>query len=104
MNYKKKAVRGFARMVPELQHQIASAGGRAAHARGRAHEFTSQEASDAGRKGGLAAAKKRRAAQGPARHEEETFRRALLAMFDMAEAEPVSPIPPKDSVGGRSSP
>lgn len=40
--------RGFAGMDPERQRQIASEGGRAAHASGNAHEFTSEEARKAG--------------------------------------------------------
>jgi uncharacterized protein len=44
--------RGFAKMDPEKQREIASKGGRAAHARGTAHEFSSEEAREAGRKGG----------------------------------------------------
>jgi len=44
--------RGFAGMDAEQQRRIASAGGRAAHASGHAHEFTSEEAREAGRKGG----------------------------------------------------
>jgi hypothetical protein len=44
--------RGFASMEPKKQREIASKGGRAAHAQGTAHEFTSEEARDAGRKGG----------------------------------------------------
>jgi hypothetical protein len=42
-------------MDREKQRQIASKGGRAAHAKGTAHEFTHQEAVEAGRKGGRAA-------------------------------------------------
>jgi general stress protein YciG len=42
--------RGFAAMDPEVQRQIASQGGRAAHAGGKAHEFTSEEARAAGAK------------------------------------------------------
>ncbi|MET0961630.1 MAG: KGG domain-containing protein [Noviherbaspirillum sp.] len=40
--------RGFAAMDPELQRAIASAGGRAAHRSGNAHEFTPEEARHAG--------------------------------------------------------
>jgi uncharacterized protein len=47
--------RGFASMDRDKQRQIASKGGRAAHAKGTAHEFTHQEAVEAGRKGGRAA-------------------------------------------------
>lgn len=47
------ARRGFALMSPERQREIARKGGRAAHERGTAHQFTSDEAREAGRKGGL---------------------------------------------------
>ncbi len=46
--------RGFASMDPEKQREIASKGGRAAHVQGTAHEWTSDEARAAGRKGGAA--------------------------------------------------
>lgn len=46
--------RGFASMDAEKQREIASKGGKAAHEKGTAHEFTSQEAREAGRKGGQA--------------------------------------------------
>ena len=36
------------------QREIASKGGKAAHQKGTAHEWTSEEARDAGRKGGIA--------------------------------------------------
>ena len=44
--------RGFASMSAERQKEIARKGGKAAHARGKAHEFTTEEARAAGRKGG----------------------------------------------------
>ncbi len=47
-----KSRRGFASMDPDRQRAIASKGGKAAHAAGRAHEWTSKEAAEAGRKGG----------------------------------------------------
>lgn len=47
--------RGFASMDAARQREIASKGGRAAHQKGTAHEFTSEEARAAGRKGGQAA-------------------------------------------------
>lgn len=53
MNEKPKARRGFASMSTEKQKEIASKGGRAAHAKGTAHEWSSGEARDAGRKGGM---------------------------------------------------
>lgn len=51
--------RGFASMDPAKQREIASKGGRAAHAKGTAHEFTSDEARIAGRKGGEAVSRDR---------------------------------------------
>jgi len=44
--------RGFASMDEDKQREIASKGGHAAHEKGTAHEFTSEEAREAGRKGG----------------------------------------------------
>jgi general stress protein YciG len=49
-----KSERGFAAMDPSRQREIASEGGKAAHQSGNAHEFTSEEAREAGRKGGQA--------------------------------------------------
>jgi uncharacterized protein len=54
MRKKGKSKRGFASMNPAKQRMIASKGGRAAHRTGRAHEFTPEEAREAGRKGGKA--------------------------------------------------
>lgn len=54
-----KKRRGFAAMDRALVAQIASKGGKAAHAAGTAHEFTSDKAREAGRKGGRAAHAKR---------------------------------------------
>jgi len=48
----RKSNRGFAAMSPERQKAIASEGGRAAHRQGVAHEWSSDEARQAGRKGG----------------------------------------------------
>jgi len=48
----RKERRGFASMSPERQKEIASKGGRAAHEKGTAHEWTPEEARRAGRKGG----------------------------------------------------
>ncbi len=50
-----KSYRGFAAMDQAKQRAIASKGGKAAHAKGTAHEFTPEEARAAGRKGGQAA-------------------------------------------------
>ena len=46
------ARRGFALMNPERQREIARKGGKAAHEKGTAHQFNSDEAREAGRKGG----------------------------------------------------
>lgn len=46
--------RGFASMDEDKQREIASKGGKAAHEKGTAHEFDSEEAREAGRKGGEA--------------------------------------------------
>lgn len=48
----RKERRGFASMSPDKQREIASKGGRAAHEKGTAHEWTPDEARAAGRKGG----------------------------------------------------
>jgi general stress protein YciG len=50
-------------MDPAKQREIASKGGKAAHQKGTAHEWTSDEARDAGRKGGLASHARRRERQ-----------------------------------------
>ncbi len=46
--------RGFASMNENMQRDIASKGGKEAHNKGVAHEWTSEEAAAAGRKGGRA--------------------------------------------------
>lgn len=45
-----RRLRGFAAMSPEKKKEIAGMGGRAAHASGRAHQFSSEEARAAGKK------------------------------------------------------
>jgi len=59
--------RGFAAMDPKRVSEIASKGGKAAHLAGTAHEFTSDEARNAGKKGGLAPHVRRGAAPKTAR-------------------------------------
>ena len=51
--------RGFAAMVPQKQREIARRGGQTAHRKGTAHEFTSEEARVAGRRGGKAVSSNR---------------------------------------------
>ena len=58
-----KSSRGFASMDADRQRAIASAGGRAAHRSGNAHEFDAEEARAAGRRGGLARSASRQAAR-----------------------------------------
>jgi uncharacterized protein len=54
-----KSRRGFASMDPARQREIASRGGRAAHEKGTAHEWSSDEARNAGRKGGVTVSRDR---------------------------------------------
>jgi uncharacterized protein len=49
---KNTSTRGFASMDPEKQKEIARLGGKTAHQKGRAHQFNSDEARAAGKKGG----------------------------------------------------
>lgn len=60
---KPRRPRGFAAMDRALVSEIARKGGKAAHTAGTAHEFTSDEAREAGRKGGRATHAKRRGAE-----------------------------------------
>jgi general stress protein YciG len=59
-----KKRRGFAVMDPKRVSEIASKGGKAAHAAGTAHEFSREEAREAGRKGGYATHARRKAKTG----------------------------------------
>src|SRR3954464_7776170 len=56
--------RGFASMDSNRQREIASKGGRAAHKKGAAHQWTREEAQAAGRKGGLARHRKTQSVAG----------------------------------------
>jgi uncharacterized protein len=71
-----KEDRGFASMDRAKQREIASKGGKAAHQKGTAHEWTSEEAREAGRKGGMASHRRklqaREAAGGSASAERST--------------------------------
>lgn len=59
MSVEHKSKRGFAAMDARKQREIASKGGKAAHKKGTAHEFTPEEAREAGRKGGEAVSQNR---------------------------------------------
>jgi general stress protein YciG len=56
---KKRKSGGFAAMDPERLREIAREGGLAAHAEGKAHQFTSDEARQAGMKGGRSVSRDR---------------------------------------------
>lgn len=60
-----KEDRGFASMDRNKQREIASKGGKAAHQKGTAHEWTSEEAREAGRKGGMASHRRKQQQQEP---------------------------------------
>jgi general stress protein YciG len=66
-----KEDRGFASMDRTKQREIASKGGKAAHLKGTAHEWSSQEAREAGRKGGMANNRKRQEIAQPAVQEND---------------------------------
>jgi general stress protein YciG len=53
MSESKVHLRGFASQTPERRREIASMGGKKAHALGKAHRWTPEEARAAGRLGGL---------------------------------------------------
>lgn len=55
-----KGTQGFASMDKARQQELASKGGKAAHAKGTAHEWTPEEAKEAGRKGGRASKRRPR--------------------------------------------
>ena len=61
----RKSVRGFAAMDAEKQREIARKGGRAAHEQGVAHEWSSEEARQAGKKGGQARGRSSSNGEGP---------------------------------------
>lgn len=63
--------RGFASMDDDKQREIASKGGKAAHEKGTAHEFTSEEAREAGRKGGEALTGEQHAEAGRQSHKND---------------------------------
>ena len=82
-----KSNRGFASMDLSKQREIASKGGKAAHAQGRAHEFTPDEARSAGRKGGEVVSRDRAhmAAIGRAGGQARGRNRALQASREAAQ-------------------
>jgi general stress protein YciG len=79
---------GFASMDPQLVREIARKGGKAAHAQGTAHRFTSEEGRTAGAKGGRACHKRRLEQMN-----------ASSPKFDN-NAETIPAPPPEDAVDG----
>jgi general stress protein YciG len=82
--------RGFASMDAARQREIASKGGRAAHEKGTAHEFTSEEARAAGRKGGQAAHSRGTAHRFTSEEAREAGRKG--GRKPRAMASPISPV------------
>jgi general stress protein YciG len=82
-----KEDRGFASMDRAKQREIASKGGKAAHQKGTAHEWTSEEARDAGRKGGIASHRRRREAMNKTSPAGETTTGAAGDSQDMQNRE-----------------
>ena len=76
-----KEDRGFASMDRAKQREIASKGGKAAHQKGTAHEWTSEEAREAGRKGGMASHRRRQQQQetGETRSDDEGSKEEIAA-------------------------
>ena len=66
-----KEDRGFASMDRGKQRDIASKGGKAAHQKGTAHEWTSEEAREAGRKGGMASHRRKQEQTAPVEGSDE---------------------------------
>jgi uncharacterized protein len=89
-----KSNRGFASMDMGKQREIASKGGRAAHAQGRAHEFTADEARVAGRKGGEVVSRDRShmAAIGRAGGQARGRNRALQSLRESGVARTEAPL------------
>jgi uncharacterized protein len=67
-----KGRHGFASWDLEKRTRVAAKGGRAAHAAGTAHQFTSAEAKAAGRKGGIAVHAKNKAREATRKLTKET--------------------------------
>lgn len=85
-----KSRRGFASMDPSRQKEIASKGGRAAHEKGTAHEWSSDEARAAGQKGGIVVSKDRAHMAAIGREGGESRSRANRQNRDTDAAQPMS--------------
>jgi general stress protein YciG len=102
-----KEDRGFASMDRAKQREIASKGGKAAHQKGTAHEWTSEEARDAGRKGGIASHQRRREQLGGSDADDTGLTDSDTARNASAESMPAygssESMRRSDSVSGSSS-
>ena len=96
--HNKGSARGFASMDAEKQRAIASAGGRAAHRSGNAHEFDTEEARAAGRRGGLA----RSASRASERSIELADHQGVMRMQDR-DQEPGAPRSGGDGTAGSTA-
>ena len=85
-----KEDRGFASMDRSKQRDIASKGGKAAHQKGTAHEWTSEEAREAGRKGGMASHRRKQEQQ---EQQQQT-----------PEGDPTDGNTPESTIGGTVNP
>jgi uncharacterized protein len=74
-------------MDPAKQREIASKGGKAAHQKGTAHEWTSEEARDAGRKGGIASHRRRREQLGSPSFEDRSATREMATASGLSGTE-----------------
>jgi hypothetical protein len=88
-NHEGKKRRGFASMTTEKQREIASKGGRAAHIKGTAHEWTPDEARSAGRKGAHATRNGRSqpAEAGPGKEPDQVTRDTAMRTEEMMPEE-----------------
>jgi general stress protein YciG len=92
-----KRRRGFAIMDLEKRKSIASKGGRVAHEKGKAHEFTPEEAREAGRKGGQVAHERGTAHRFTSEEAREAGRRGGLRSRPKISAPPSPAEPPQDT-------
>jgi general stress protein YciG len=99
-----KSRRGFAGMDAQKQREIASKGGKAAHAKGTAHEFTPEEAREAGRKGGQAAHMRGTAHQFTPEEAREAGRKGgRSSRRSNVQPEPTAPENPRQNEGNNGS-
>jgi len=98
-----KKGRGFASMDEAKQRAIASKGGKAAHQKGTAHEFTAEEARVAGRKGGQVAHSKGTAHRFTSEEAREAGRKGGLAARERSRLEAAVSQEPLNGTAGEQS-